>query len=140
MLDHIKEHRQNLVKSLYSSYNSIEKGGEGSRGGKVIGHTKSGKAIYENSQHTSKDFTAEDHSDAMSAHMKAAKEHSDNEKHYTEASKKYEVGKKDFKGFDHNKRLSELSKEHSKKSQHHSSMAALHQTAMNQKLDKDSKK
>lgn len=30
---------------------NVEKGGEGSRGGKVIGHTKSGKAIYESPQH-----------------------------------------------------------------------------------------
>jgi hypothetical protein len=30
---------------------SIEKGGEGSKGGKIIGHTKSGKPIYEGSEH-----------------------------------------------------------------------------------------
>lgn len=36
-----------LNKSLFDELD-IEKGGEGSRGGKVIGHTKSGKAIYDN--------------------------------------------------------------------------------------------
>ena len=35
------------VKNVYALAEVIEKGGEGSRGGKVIGHTKSGKAIYE---------------------------------------------------------------------------------------------
>jgi hypothetical protein len=49
----------------------LEKGGEGSKGGKVIGHTKSGKAIYEhkNANHNDyKDFTANDHNDALQAH------------------------------------------------------------------------
>ncbi len=48
---------------------NIEKGGEGSRGGKVIGHTKSGKAIYENSDHEShKNFHENDHFDAYQIH------------------------------------------------------------------------
>jgi len=47
----------------------IEKGGEGSRGGKVIGHTKSGKPIYDHFDHEGhKDFTKEDHRDAYIHH------------------------------------------------------------------------
>lgn len=47
----------------------IQKGGEGSKGGKVIGHTRSGKAIYENHNHEShKDFTPNDHHDAYNLH------------------------------------------------------------------------
>lgn len=43
----------------------LEKGGEGSKGGHVIGHTKSGKAIYDSFDHPKhKDFTADDHRDA----------------------------------------------------------------------------
>jgi len=43
--------------------------GEGSKGGKVIGHTKSGKPIYQNQDvHAAKHFTAEDHRDAARAH------------------------------------------------------------------------
>lgn len=39
--------------------------GEGSKGGKVIGHTRSGKPIYKDFHHEGhKDFTAEDHDDA----------------------------------------------------------------------------
>jgi len=30
----------------------LRKGGEGSRGGKIIGHTKSGKPIYKTLSHT----------------------------------------------------------------------------------------
>lgn len=45
-------------------------GGEGSRGGKIISHTKSGKPIYDTANHSShKDFTSADHSDAQEAHL-----------------------------------------------------------------------
>lgn len=47
----------------------IVKGGEGSRGGKVIGHTKSGKPIYEKSQNLPYNgFTKQDHLDAAEHH------------------------------------------------------------------------
>lgn len=36
----------------------------------IIGHTRSGKHIYENHRHSShKDFTSSDHRDAMNTHM-----------------------------------------------------------------------
>jgi hypothetical protein len=51
----------------------IEKGGEGSRGGKVIGHTKSGKPIYgDKSADHYKDYSTQDHRDAADAHHKHA--------------------------------------------------------------------
>ena len=51
----------------------IEKGGEGSRGGKVIGHTRLGKPIYEHSDHPGHaNFTHEDHHDARKVHAKLA--------------------------------------------------------------------
>ena len=48
----------------------FEKGGEGSRGGKVIGHTKSGKPIYAetNAKHEST-YNSQDHKDAAYAHL-----------------------------------------------------------------------
>lgn len=76
-----------------SEDSDIEKGGEGSRGGKVIGHTRSGKPIYDVTGYKSspkegahpdehvwtgkgrekhkedhKDFTKEDHEDAIEIH------------------------------------------------------------------------
>ena len=126
--DHILDFQKTQRERIMKSYNTpdIQKGGEGSKGGHIIGHTKSGKPIYENSIHSSADFTHEDHSDAMSAHMKAAKEHSEHSKGYSRG------------GTEHysNQVASDLQKDHQKSSQHHSSMAQLHQTAMNQKLDK----
>jgi|GEM_PF-2317661 len=57
----------NIQKSMNTD---IEKGGEGSRGGKIIGHTRSGKPIYErkNAKHEST-FTSADHKDAAYAHL-----------------------------------------------------------------------
>lgn len=56
-----------------SVYGTIEKGkkGEGSRGGKVIGHTSSGKTIYDHAGHEGhKNFTPSDHKDAAAIHKK----------------------------------------------------------------------
>lgn len=47
----------------------IVKAGAGSRGGRVIGTTKSGKPIYDNVNHPNhKSFSKEDHQDAINAH------------------------------------------------------------------------
>jgi len=64
---------------------NVEKGGEGSRGGKVIGHTKSGKPIYmddskEGVGHLTKDFTVDDHIDAYEVHNHLAHENWKKEK------------------------------------------------------------
>ena len=53
----------------------IEKS-EGSRGGKVIGHTKSGKPIYNSHSHEGhKNFTAQDHTDAYKIHGDISKKY-----------------------------------------------------------------
>jgi len=57
-----------------SSETLLEKGGEGARGGKVIGHTKSGKPVYANlkADHENyKHFTSTDHKEAASLHNDA---------------------------------------------------------------------
>lgn len=54
-----------------SSEGDFIKGGEGSKGGKVIGHTKSGKPVYElhpAKHQVYKNFTAQDHYDASDIH------------------------------------------------------------------------
>ena len=56
----------------------LEKAGEGSRGGKVIGHTLSGKPVYQNHRavHAAyRHFTAADHDDASSIHMGERDDH-----------------------------------------------------------------
>ncbi len=62
--------------------------GEGSRGGKVIGHTKSGKPIYDSHDHSShKNFTKQDHKDAADIHHKLSektKNKKESKKHYDE--------------------------------------------------------
>jgi hypothetical protein len=67
----------------------IEKsGGEGSRGGKVIGHTKSGKPIYDTFEHEGhKSFDKYDHSDAVKLHMKLMSKN-DNKRGYQDLNNK----------------------------------------------------
>lgn len=64
---------QESAERVFELSDAIEKA-EGSRGGKIIGHTKSGKPVYENKQaHTYKGFSKQDHKDAHEAHNKEAK-------------------------------------------------------------------
>lgn len=61
-----------IEKSLVSE-NDLEKGGEGSRGGKVIGHTKSGKPVYAGKLGKEyKNFTNSDHHEAQLFHRDEA--------------------------------------------------------------------
>ena len=75
----VKEHHKRMVerhterldtyKKLHAE--SLKKSkGPGSRGGKVIGHTKSGKPIYDSFKHQGHSkFSTKDHKDAYEAHM-----------------------------------------------------------------------
>lgn len=69
------ERAANILKAFTPDF---AKGGEGSKGGHVIGHTKSGKTIY-GDKHAShahyKDFTDQEHHEASQAHYKEVMEH-----------------------------------------------------------------
>lgn len=55
--------------NITRGFTNLQKGGAGSRGGKVIGTTKSGKPIYDTHDHEGhKSFTRQDHQDAMRHH------------------------------------------------------------------------
>lgn len=61
---------------LLKAYNDTIQKAEGARGGKVIGHTKSGKPIYESANHPShKNFSIAEHNDAIEAHQKVRDEY-----------------------------------------------------------------
>lgn len=63
-----RAHREQIMKGLYGD--DIFKA-EGSKGGKIIGHTQSGKPIYENADHPShQDFSDQDHIDAQKYALK----------------------------------------------------------------------
>jgi hypothetical protein len=77
VVDDSRSSRDFLDHSLLSNYSGnpdeqILKSGAGSRGGKVVGHTKSGKPIYESHHDSHSSFTHDDHMDAMKLHMKNA--------------------------------------------------------------------
>lgn len=71
---------QPLYDKAIEQLDSLMKAGEGSKGGHVIGHTKSGKPVYKGKNQASskeyKDFTSEDHADASHLHNQAYAEHS----------------------------------------------------------------
>lgn len=93
----------------------IIKGGEGSKGGKVIGHTKSGKPIYESATHAShRNFTSGEHKEAIDLHESKIKTDKGNETtHYNQIdshhnqlkakkSKESENDSAETKAFKHN--------------------------------------
>jgi len=78
-------------------YNILKKS-EGSRGGHIIGHTKSGKPIYEDHNHPShQNFTHQDHEDAETAHANIGntlkRNSSDWKHHWNEGGKHYDSSK-----------------------------------------------
>lgn len=109
-----KKISDNIIKSFGIEDDSLEKSGEGSKGGKVIGHTKSGKPVYEN-KHADhyKDFTREDHTDAKKLHRNEAKEHEFQMKRTEESSHYY----KDSDTYKERKRLAD----------HHHKMMVYHE-------------
>lgn len=72
-------HRTQAKAKDHSDYgdSKLSKGGEGSRGGHVIGHTKSGKPVYVgHADHADyKNFSSQDHLDAAELHRDKAKHH-----------------------------------------------------------------
>lgn len=94
------------------------KAGEGSRGGKVIGHTQSGKPVYEHSSGRKNDkWDAQDHADAAAVHRKVSGMH---------GSKAAEGGKAEAG--------------HQAKADHHESESSEHDKARDQaKTEGDSK-
>jgi hypothetical protein len=57
--------------ALVKAYSDSIIKAEGARGGKVIGHTKSGKPIYDSAGHEAhKNFSIAEHDDAIEAHQK----------------------------------------------------------------------
>jgi len=74
-LSHVQHHYKESEKALQLKSEiyvvDLIKAGEGSRGGKVIGHTKSGKPIYDSAAHASHgSFNQADHKDASRLHRK----------------------------------------------------------------------
>lgn len=70
------------IDQISETLEKAAKMGEGSRGGKVIGHTKSGKPVYEDVGHSAHAaFTPEEHEDAGKAHTDLSDKHWDAKGH-----------------------------------------------------------
>lgn len=67
---------QDNAMTLFIKNRVVLAGGEGSRGGKVVGHTESGKPIYAHAHHDGHSgFTKKDHVDSERAHRNEADKH-----------------------------------------------------------------
>lgn len=80
-----EQQKEKILKS-YNGTDDMLKKSEGSRGGKVIGHTKSGKPVYEDhkrSDHSDyENFNAKDHKEASQLHYDIARKLQDGKGHY----------------------------------------------------------
>ncbi len=62
--------KKSYTEDMNDLIEDLNKGGEGSRGGNVMGHTRSGKPIYDKAGHASHSkFNTEDHRDALAFHL-----------------------------------------------------------------------
>lgn len=85
----IQDRAAHIMKCFGQDIN-IQKGGEGSRGGRIIGHTRSGKPIYDTFKNTDhKNFTQEDLYDAMQEHSKIWNQHREVGADKSEEAKKH---------------------------------------------------
>jgi len=104
MINEFNKGNASRILACYSNADELLKGGEGSKGGKVIGHTKSGKPIYERSKEVMSkysDFSKEDHQDAQKEHIKHAEKYADEEqKNLSASNKDYLEGKDNSKNHD----------------------------------------
>ncbi len=77
---HLHSKRMTTTFMNEGQFDKLEKAGEGSRGGKIIGHTKSGKAVYESKgmdkPHGTENYTPDDHRDASVIHGELYGKHS----------------------------------------------------------------
>lgn len=81
IFSNLEDRKANILKGFIQDEIDIEKGGPGSRGGKIIGYTKSGKPIYANAKHENhKNFTIAEHNDAIEAHQKVRDNYHNNPK------------------------------------------------------------
>lgn len=144
-MNHIEEFKnyQELQKlRILNSFNldSLEKGGEGSRGGRIIGHTKSGKPIYasKSADHPdNKNFTEDDHLDAVGIHFGEHAKRGNSMRNFTSADKS------DEKAMSHFNKLSKEKQEYyiQNKALDHKDLSESHSTkSKDSGLDSDWKK
>lgn len=130
----LSDDQKALLAEVLEDMAKAAKTGEGSRGGKIIGHTKSGKPIYGEGNHGAKGWSADDHMDAYHAHTEEGMKHGDSKrKHPAFEAARFRQEKNQHGG--HDMRTpeetvavspSEELREHSKNEDHHHGVADKH--------------
>jgi hypothetical protein len=149
----IQERQALLIRSSYRT-DLLKGGGEGSRGGHIIGHTKSGKPVYKAAEgahaHYAK-FSAQDHEDAAELHREEAVKHNQSkhitrhsdhynyykamQEHHSEASKVHQDAARQASRREHESKMSPDDKKiiaaaAKKQSDHHQRMVHFHNTML----------
>lgn len=107
-----EESEEKLMKAYETLGLKLEKSGEGSRGGHVIGHTRSGKAIYDHADHKSHaSFSDEDHKDAYVAHSHKVAEHFKSAKDYKDKKHSDKMMHHDKMKHAHGEKISQYKKD-----------------------------
>lgn len=126
----------------------MAKSGEGSRGGKIIGHTKTGKPVYDSAGHSAhSDFTPQEHKQAAKISEKMSDEadkkagvmgskegeaHWDRADAHRKAANKMEMDKKKMPKAPDKEKFSQMSMgEHYKEAEKHHEMSKKHEEAGN---------
>lgn len=107
----------NMDNKIVKAMDTLIKGGEGSKGGQIIGHTKSGKAIYAHNNPAKqktpfKGWTGADHKDAADAH----------DKEYNKYSKHLTAKRKELSGDDYHA-ISKVKDHHDKVGSSHRNLS-----------------
>jgi len=103
--------------------------GEGSRGGRVIGHTRSGKPIYASSSRNKwkehhKNFTEQDHKDAEHVHSQFQDHHENEQERHDDIADEHATERREREKLKHEK----MSDDHFNASLHHSVLKNAHKT------------
>lgn len=122
-----KIERHKLQKGLNKSMKkSAERGGEGSRGGKVVGHTRGGKPIYDHAHHDDHSkFSKEDHMDARRAHQEAADKNWKKSDSFHQQSMLGKPSKKKREMYDQAEHHREKAQFHQVQKSHHGKMGGI---------------
>ncbi len=140
--------KKSYSEDLNDLVENLMKGGEGSKGGKVIGHTKTGKPVYDSHGHKGHaDFTPQEHKQAAKisdkksdaadekAGTQGSKEgdkHFDNAEGHRSSALKQELSKKKVPTPPTNEKFSNMSSgDHYKASEKHYNMSKKHEKAGN---------
>ena len=140
MIDPVTFLKANIQLSKVEEELLVKAKGEGSRGGRIIGHTSSGKPIYDTARHQGHmKFTADEHRDAVRTHSDHARLFKIREQHASKTTDEREDNRKKSRhhqrqAFEHDLYVQRADAH--EKSEHHKKMRDMHEDIKNYIIQK----